>query len=274
MVINMLPITKRYLTKSDCYKQGKTIIPKGIIIHSLGTPQPNADVIFNNWNKPDAKAAVHALIETNRIIQTLPWNYRPWGCASGPKGSGNNTHIQFEICEPSGFTYKPNSSVMVGYDVKKYQAYFDAVYQNSVDLCAKVCKEYNIETDNIICHSEAYKQGIASNHGDVMHWFPKHGKTMDDFRQAVEEQLYVAPVKTITKDSSKDDIKWLQRKLNKALKVSNSFVSLTINGDYSSKTKQAVLSYWRMLGWNKLGLDNGSRAGKKTINALKVNRVK
>ena len=32
-----------------------------------------------------------------------------------------------------------------------------------------------------------YKQGIASNHGDVMHWFPKHGKSMDTFRAAVKE---------------------------------------------------------------------------------------
>ncbi|MBR4870107.1 MAG: LysM peptidoglycan-binding domain-containing protein, partial [Oscillospiraceae bacterium] len=30
---------------------------------------------------------------------------------------------------------------------------------------------------------------IASNHGDVMHWFPKHGKSMDTFRAAVKELL-------------------------------------------------------------------------------------
>jgi N-acetylmuramoyl-L-alanine amidase len=163
---------------------------------------------------------------------------------------------------------------MVGYDGKKNQAYFDAVYKNAVDLCVKLCKEYNIDTDNIICHSEAYKQGIASNHSDVMHWFPKHGKTMDDFRQAVEDQLYVVPVKTITKDSSKDDIKWLQHKLNKVLKGSISFVPLAVDGDYGNRTRQAVLSYWEALGWNKLGLDNGTKAGKKTIAVLKENRVK
>jgi cell division septation protein DedD len=37
----------------------------------------------------------------------------------------------------------------------------------------------------VICHSEGYKRGIASNHGDVMHWFPKHGKSMDTFRADV-----------------------------------------------------------------------------------------
>ena len=41
---------------------------------------------------------------------------------------------------------------------------------------------------NIICHCEGYKQGIASNHGDVMHWFPKHGKSMDTFRLDVKAE--------------------------------------------------------------------------------------
>jgi hypothetical protein len=32
-------------------------------------------------------------------IQTMPWDFRPWGCGSGIKGSCNNGWIQFEICE-------------------------------------------------------------------------------------------------------------------------------------------------------------------------------
>jgi len=42
---------------------------------------------------------------------------------------------------------------------------------------------------NIICHSEGYKLGIASNHGDVMHWFPKHGNNMDNFGADVKAGL-------------------------------------------------------------------------------------
>ena len=44
-------------------------------------------------------------------------------------------------------------------------------------------------TPTIICHSEGAKLGIASNHGDVMHWFPKHGKSMDTFRADVKDLL-------------------------------------------------------------------------------------
>ena len=31
--------------------------------------------------------------------------------------------------------------------------------------------------------------GIASNHADVDHWFPKHGKSMDAFRAEVRAAL-------------------------------------------------------------------------------------
>ena len=41
----------------------------------------------------------------------------------------------------------------------------------------------------LICHSEGYSRGVASNHGDVMHWFPKFGKNMDGFRADVSSEL-------------------------------------------------------------------------------------
>ena len=69
------------------------------------------------------------------------------------------------------------------------RTYFNQVYREAVELCAMLCKEYDLTEADIICHSEGYKQGIASNHGDVMHWFPKHGKSMDTFRADVKAFL-------------------------------------------------------------------------------------
>ena len=36
-------------------------------------------------------------------------------------------------------------------------------------------------------------KGIASNHSDVMHWFPRHGESMDTFRAAVKAGLAEKP---------------------------------------------------------------------------------
>jgi hypothetical protein len=112
---------------------------------------------------------------TIATYQTLPWNMRGWHCGSGSQGSGNDTHISFEICE----------------DNLTDAAYFNAVYEEAVALCVYLCKQYGIRPERpyLICHSEGHELGIASNHGHVMHWVPKHGKSMDTFRAEVKAGL-------------------------------------------------------------------------------------
>lgn len=182
---------KLILTENDCYKAGKTINVKGIMVHSTGANNPNLkryvgpdDGLLgqnrynNHWNTATPggrQVCVHAFIGkladgTIATYQTLPWNHRGWHGG----GSSNNTHIGFEICE----------------DDLTDATYFAKVYKEAVELCAYLCKEYGLTEKNIICHCEGYKQGIASNHGDVMHWFPKHGKSMDTFRADVKALLY------------------------------------------------------------------------------------
>lgn len=127
----------------------------------------------NHWNMSGVGACVHGFIGkmadgTVATYQTLPWNWRGWHAA----GSANNTHISFEICE-DGLTDA---------------TYFRTVFNEAAELCAYLCKMYNFNPlTDIVCHSEGHKLGIASNHGDVMHWFPKHGENMDTFRQKVYE---------------------------------------------------------------------------------------
>ena len=50
---------------------------------------------------------------------------------------------------------------------------------------AMLCRRFQLDPlagGVVICHAEGHRLGVASNHGDVLHWFPQHGKTMDDFR--------------------------------------------------------------------------------------------
>ena len=196
-----------FLTKNDCYKAGRTIIPKGIMVHSTGANNPNLrryvgpddgllgrNTSGNHWNNPKpggSQVCVHAFIGKLKdgsiaTYQTLPWNFRGWHAG----GSANDTHIGFEICEPAGHTYR--GGTMVGYDAGKNRSYFDAVYRSAVELTAMLCAAYRLDplADGVvICHSEGYQRGIASNHSDVMQWFPKHGKSMDIFRKDVANRM-------------------------------------------------------------------------------------
>lgn len=166
----------KYMTQNDCYKAGRTITVKGIMVHSTATPGVMAETWFNAWNKSGVEKCVHAFLDDTKVCQYLPWNFRGWHCA----GDGNNTHVAFEICEPT--------------DLNNAE-YFNKIYNNAIELCVRLCKEFNLTERNIVCHSEGFTLGIASNHADVMHWFPKHGKSMDTFRADVRKALlgeYVA----------------------------------------------------------------------------------
>lgn len=183
-------LNKLIFTENACYKAGRKIKVKGIMVHSTGANNPwlkryvgpddgklGKNQYNNHWNTyhPGGReVCVHGFIGkladgSIATYQTLPWDHRGWHAG----GSANDTHIGFEICE----------------DGLSDKTYFNKVYKEAVELCAYLCKQYGLTEQNIICHSEGYKKGIASNHGDVMHWFPKHGKSMDTFRADVKALL-------------------------------------------------------------------------------------
>jgi N-acetylmuramoyl-L-alanine amidase len=183
-------ITQNILTQNDCYKAQRYITPKGIMVHSTGCNQPKIAAYTNNWNKSGVQKCVHGFIGKDAngnitIVQTLPWNMRAWHCGTGTSGtSANNTHISFEICE----------------DNLTDATYFNEVYTLAVELCAYLCKMYSLTADDIICHCEGYDLGIASNHADVMHWFPKYSKSMDTFRADVANLLNSQTTSTTEED--------------------------------------------------------------------------
>ena len=180
---------KALLTHNDCYLRGRTIRPRGVMVHSTGANNPwlrrylapddgrLGEPSPLHWNQSGVGACVHAMIGKAAdgsvcTYQTLPWNMRGWHCGR----SGNDTHIAFEICEDS-LTDK---------------GYFQATYQAAVELTAYLCKRFGLNplADGVVlCHSEGYKRGIASNHADVMHWWRKFGVSMDDFRRDVAEKM-------------------------------------------------------------------------------------
>lgn len=192
----MMKIVESFLTENPCYKAGRKIKVQGLMLHSVGCSQPKASVFINNWNKADYRiACVHGFIDGNTgvIYQTLPWNHRGWHCASGTKGSGNNTHIGVEMCEPTCIQYNGGGSFTCS-DLEKTRISVKRTYEAAVELFAMLCKEYGLNplADGvIISHREGHQRGIASNHGDPEHLWKGLGMgyTMDTFRKAVKVKL-------------------------------------------------------------------------------------
>lgn len=207
-----MKIIQSIMTKNPCYTGGRKLAKvAGLMLHSVGCAQPSAMVFINNWNKPTYKnACVHAFIDGNSgdVYQCLPWDRRGWHCASGSKGSGNNTHIGVEMCEPAGIKYTGGASFKVTGDPATVKACVARTYKSAVELFAKLCKDYGLDPLKdgvVISHKEGCKRGIASNHGDPEHLWSQLGLsyTMDGFRKDVKAAIGGATVSSTPSDAPK-----------------------------------------------------------------------
>ncbi len=188
-----MKLVENILTRNPCYTAGRKITVKGLMLHSVGCPQPKASVFINSWNSlSHASSCVHGFIDGNdgTVYQTLPWNHRGWHCGSGNKGSGNNTHIGVEMCEPACIKYTAGSNFTCS-NLAEAKAVAKRTYEAAVELFAMLCRKYSLNplVDGvIISHREGHSRGIASNHGDPEHLWTQLGLgyTMDGFRKAVK----------------------------------------------------------------------------------------
>ena len=182
-------LIQNYLTESGCYKAGKHITVKGLMIHSVGCPQPKADVFLKNWNRAEASACVHAIVEPDGdVYQLLPWEHRGWHCGGG----ANNTHIGVEMTEPSTIRYTGGANWTETGNGENTKNHVLAAYKYAVELFAFLCHQFGLDpmADGVvISHSEGCRRGVASNHGDVEHLWSKFGLTMAQFRKDIKAAM-------------------------------------------------------------------------------------
>ena len=294
---------KCIMTNSTCYRQTRTMDIKGVLWHSTGANNPNlrryvqpsngdanyqqllsmigVNASQNDWNHIEVQAGLNAWIgklanDTITTVQTMPWEYRPWGCGSGSAGTCNDGWIQFEICE----------------DNLGNQSYFNAVYNEACELTAYLCKMYKLNPKGmvsfkgrsvpvILCHQDSYRLGLGSNHADVLHWFSRYGKTMDDVRvdvyklmqgssadvtptpsvePVVEPSTYLVYTRVLKRGRNGDDVKALQKAL---IDLGYDCGSYGADGDFGKATEQAVIQFQK-----DNGLDDDGEAGQDTITMI------
>lgn len=185
-----MEIVQSFLTNNPCYKSNRKITVKGLMLHSIGCPQPKASVFLNSWNKASySSACVHGFIDGNTgvVYQTLPWDHRGWHGG----GKSNDTHIGIEMCEPACIKYTGGSSFTCS-DEEEAKECVEKTYKSAVQLFAFLCNKFNLNplADGVIVsHKEGYQRGIATNHGDPEHLWNglDMGYTMNGFRQDVKE---------------------------------------------------------------------------------------
>ena len=288
-------------TQSTCYRGTKPMTVKGVLWHSTGANNPNLCRYIQPSDNVADRARMLELIGTNKYhndinhktrnmgmnawigkladgsvaaVQTMPWNWAPWGCGAGKKGSCNSAWIQFEICE----------------DGLNNRDYAMAVYREACELTAYLCRMYGLDPHGsvrfngvdvpvILDHRTSHALELGNNHGDIVHWFPRFGKTLETIRDDVaaligvdapaEEPFYDdGPVETkillgtrlLKKGLSGTDVAELQGHL---IRLGYDLGKWGADGSFGKATDQAVRAFQK----NAL-IDIDGICGPQTIGAL------
>ena len=178
-----MDIVEAFATKNRCYQAAIPLYPQGIMLHSIGTPQPSAAVLaryFDQYQPGGQSVCVHAFVQADgTVYQTLPWEMRGWHCG----GAANGTHIGVEMTEPEvSMPYAESAEQITG------------TYHAAVELFAQLCEMYSLDplADGVIIgHAEGHRRGVASNHADPEYLWNAYGMgyTMDGFRQDVYAEM-------------------------------------------------------------------------------------
>lgn len=186
-----MEIIEAYATQNKCYQIGTPLKPRGIMLHSIGCPQPNAAVMAHRYNtyQPDGQSVcVHGFVQRDgTYYHTLPYNLRAWHCG----GSANQTHIGIEMTEPASIVYTGGASWR-DLDPDATEAHVRGTYAAAVELFAQLCTQYALdplEDGVIISHAEGAARGVASAHADPTHLWRAFGLTMDGFRADVAAKM-------------------------------------------------------------------------------------
>ena len=184
-------VVEAFATKNRCYQVATPLRPQGMMLHSIGCPQPNAAVMaryYNQYQPGGQSVCVHGFIQRDgTYYQTLPYNLRAWHCG----GSANQTHIGIEMTEPASIVYTGGASWR-DLDPAATEAHVRGTYAAAVELFAQLCEQYALDplADGvIISHAEGAARGVASRHADPTHLWRAFGLTMDGFRAAVAEAM-------------------------------------------------------------------------------------
>lgn len=188
-----MEIVQAYATKNRCYQIGTPLKPRGIMLHSIGCPQPNAAVMAQSYNvyRPNGQSVcVHGFIQRDgTYYQTLPYTMRAWHCG----GAANATHIGIEMTEPASIVYTGHGADWRDLDPAATEAHVRGTYAAAVELFAQLCTQYALAplADGvIISHAEGAARGTASAHADPTHLWRAFGLTMDMFRRDVYNAMH------------------------------------------------------------------------------------
>lgn len=186
-----MKLVESFLRKNPCFASDREITVKGLMLQSVGCPQPSAKVFLNNWNRASYnRACPHALVDAidGTIYQTLPWTHRGWHAET----IANDNYIGVIMCEPTQIKYTGATRFNIVGDREKAEEAVRKTYRSSVALFAMLCYSFNLDpASQIYSHVDLTTVGSPITQKDPEHLWSQLELpfTMNTFRSDVRTAL-------------------------------------------------------------------------------------
>lgn len=260
-------ITEALCTRNNRYKAGQTFLPQGVVLHSIGTPQPSAQVLRDYWQRNGSQYVVHYMVSDSQILHCMPDNFKCWHVGA----PGNAQYLGIEMGEPAQIRYTSGARFTVS-DLAAAQRYTEAAYKNAVQLIARLCKRYGWDPQSTVwTHYEITKQRMSNtDHVDPQHLWDGLGLGIDlaKLRRDVAAELgsaSPAPADehpTLSRGSSGEAVVRMQQFLIRAGYNFSPWGADGIFGDYTDSIVRAFQA--------KSGLSADGICGRLTWAALEA----
>ena len=223
-----MEIKQHFITSSS--RPRTPLKPIGLVLHDTATLGATAQNEHDYFQNHAPRASAHAFVDWNEIHQLIPWNEVAWH--AGP--TANHSRIGIELCVPK----------------TKDQDKFNKVWNNAVWMFAflmvNVLKENMVTKENLMSHAEVSNKWKETTHQDPIEYFKQYGKTVDDFRTAV--QVKICEIKG-TKDNV-NIIKVNKQVVDTAKDVQSALIALgydcgVVDGIVGVKTIAAIKKFQR-----------------------------
>lgn len=210
----MIQIKERICTKNRRYKAQEPLAPVGVVLHSIGCPQPDAEVLVRSWEADNSPYCTHYILDDHAIYHCIPDNLKCWHIST----PGNSKWLGIEMGEPSWLKLKSKEQGTGGgftmTDEARCRTYLEAEYRNAVDLIAKLCKDYGWNPeDAIFTHRYVTDHKLSnSSHIDPEHIWQGCGLPYDcatlrrDVAEAMGKQTEDRPAEKPKEEAPKEHI--------------------------------------------------------------------
>jgi N-acetylmuramoyl-L-alanine amidase CwlA len=177
MMYKEYSIIKKHIAYN--HNHGQYIKPVGVVLHSTATPGATDEAEYKYFNSANRSASAHTFIDWDSITELVyvePGKVeRAWHAGK----TANDSYIGVELCEPSG-----NSL-----DSSAFNEVWDRAVWYFAHLFIDILGVTAVTKDRLMSHAEVSAKWKESNHQDPVAYFKKYGRTVDDFRLAVQKRI-------------------------------------------------------------------------------------